>query len=180
MKSVLLTLLAVGSINALAQTNAVTLPAKDLALVSTKNNTMEGGMEVSSLNNGTVSAAISYIHEYDMGFALGIRGEMPLEFNNQSNTYQIQGLGRFLFVNDVNRLFAEGNLTQAFFNDVAGTTPFFMIGGNVGYSRMITRQISVGGRLGLDLATARLSHNDIDRSSTTIYNKLAVEGAYFF
>ena len=180
MKSAFLILLAIGSLGVFAQMNAVTIPAKDLALVSTKNNTMEAGMDVSSINSGTVSAAITYMHEYDMGFALGLRGEMPLEFNNQASVYQVQGVGRFIFVNDINRMFGEATLTQAFFNDVGGTSPFFMVGANVGYTRMITRQISVGGRLGLDLATARLSHNDIDRSATTLYNKLAVEGAYFF
>ena len=180
MKSLLLMTLASISAFTFAQSNAVSLNAKDLALVSSKSNTMEAGMAVSSINNGTVFATISYMHEYQEGYALGVRGNLPLEFSKQSNTYAVQGVGRFMFVNDVNRMYLEANLTQGFFNDIRGTKPFWMIGGDYGYARMITRQLSVGGRIGLDFATARLSRNEINRGASTLYNTIALEGSYFF
>lgn len=176
MKMAFVCLLSVVSVNAFAQSE-ISASAKDMALVSSKNKTLEMGLDISSINNGTPFATVAYVHEFQSGFAVGGRGYMPLEFSNQKTAYLMQVLGRFMLINDINRAFVEAKLTQGFFNEEPSL--FAMIGGDFGYTRMITRDISVGLRLGADLSTSRISNNRIELSRT-IFNHIGIDASYYF
>ncbi len=183
MKIVIFAAITLLSLTALAESTlnsgTVSLSASEMALISPKSNTAEAGLETSSINNGTTFATIAMVHEFVGGYSLGVRGFVPMDFHGQSNAYMVQILARFMFMNDVNQLYAEPRLTQGFFNDTKDTIPFVMLGANMGYNRMLTKEISVGGHLGVDFASVRIAGNRTE-SGRLFYNNIGVGGNYYF
>lgn len=149
-------------------------------VVSSTNNFTELGMEYSSINNGTPYASIGLIHDFANGFSVGARGDMPLRFNSQSNSYLLQILGRFMMMNTVNQMYLEPTLTEAVFNGNNGAINFLMTGLNFGYNRVIAKDLIVGAHIGVDYASDRISQDQIFASERTLYSKLGVAGSYYF
>lgn len=142
-------------------------------------NLTEASVQYSSINNGSVFAAVGLMHEWDNGFALGVRGYVPMQYTKQDAAYMAQIAARFLLMNDVNQMYVEGTVTEGFFNDAVGTNSFQMIGADYGFTRKITKEISVGGVLGIDFSPTRIAQ-DTTASGSTFYNKIAVVGNYYF
>lgn len=171
--------LAAGSAMAAEESSISTHPPQS-AMVSTTNNLTEIGMEYSSINNGTPYATVGLIHEFSNGFSLGVRGDLPLQFASQSNSYIGQILGRFMLMNEINQMYLEPVLGEAFFNGVGPATNFAMFGLGYGYNRVLMKDLVVGAHVGVDYASARVVGDNVYSGERTFYSRIGLSGSYYF
>jgi hypothetical protein len=152
----------------------------DLDTDEIKYNSTEAGFQYSSINNGSAFAHIAIIHEFKNGFSIGARGLMPMNYTSDSQIYQGQAFGRFIILNEITQMHIEPSITQVIVSDDAGTHPIPMFGAAYGISRIIKNNLAVGGQIGVDFAGDRIAHNEIRSGTSTIYNRLSVNGTYAF
>lgn len=179
MKSLLLILVCASSFAFAAQEGEITMRTPGEQSTLTAQNLTEGGVSYTSLNDGSAYATVALIHEWSSGFGLGVRGFLPMQYTKQDSAYMGQVLARFIILNDANQIFVEPTVTQGFFNTPSQTLAFTNAGFDIGYQRQIRPDISVGGRLGADYSNSRITGGELATAST-IYNKIAVTGAYYF
>jgi hypothetical protein len=163
-----------------ADVGQITMVApKAAALVPEKSNITEAGMNYSSLNDGSLFATIALVHEWDNGFAAGVRGFLPMQYTKQEQAYMGQVLGRFIILNDIDQMYIEGTLAQGFFNGSNDGMPFFTLGTDYGYMHKFTDKLAAGGSLGLDYSDRRIT-GDTLYNQRTLYSKLSIFGAFYF
>ena len=146
---------------------------------TTKYNTTEAGMTYSSMNNGTAFINIGVVHEFTNGFALGVRGGLPMQYSRDNQLYSGEILGRFMLLNETNRMYIEPTITQFLFNDNTGTNPFMAIGSNFAFVRQINKDMSVGGLLGANYASTRVVRG-VWQDTEAINSQFGVTGSYAF
>lgn len=181
MKAILLPLLFLVSMSAFAiQEGQSTMSAPTAATVSTeKANLTEAGFHYSSINDGSAFATVGLIHEFANGFALGMRGFLPMQYTKQSQAYMGQLVSRFILLNENDQMYIEGTMAQGFFNGTYSGMPFVTIGADYGYSHKINNQIALGGSLGIDYSNQRITQDDMT-NRRTLYSKFSLNGSYYF
>ena len=181
MKNLVLALACVLSFSALAATDVgvISTTTDSVVTPSDRSNFMEAGMQYSSMNEGTPFATVALVHEWKNGFALGARGLLPMAFAKQAQSYMGQIMMRFILLNEGDQVFVEPTISQGYFNGVEEGRLFATVGMNVGYTHNIKKLWSVGGMLGVDYSPSRISRDEITNRST-LYNKVAVTGSYYF
>jgi hypothetical protein len=170
-----------------ADTGQITMQApKTQTLMEDKANITEAGFHYSSINDGSAYATVGVVHEFDNGFALGVRAFLPVEFNNQAQAYIGEAMGRFILYNEVDlamnsldQMYIEGTLAQGFFNGEGDGHPFVLMGADYGYMHHFTDKFAAGGNLGLDYSGQRITHGDYS-NDRTLYSKLTLLGSYTF
>jgi hypothetical protein len=147
--------------------------------ISPRNELVEAGFMVSSINSGSSFVTATIGHEFSEWFTLGLRGLVPLAFDEKAQVYEVQANARINLLNDENVIYGEGQLTQGFFNGDYDTEPFGMIGVSAGYARKLPEGFSVGVSYGIDYSSSRVRDSRIYELNS-IYNKLALTGGYYF
>lgn len=147
--------------------------------ISPRNELVEAGFTVSSINSGSTFIAATINHEFSDWFTMGLRGLVPMAFDEKAQVYEVQGLMRVNLLNEDNVIYGEGQLTQGFFNGDYDTTPFVMMGVSAGYARKLPEGFSVGVSYGIDYSTTRVRDSRAYETNS-LYNKLAFIGGFYF
>lgn len=157
----------------------ITMKTESAKVDLTKYNSSEAGIGYSSIDNGTAFIQMALVHEFQNGFALGGRANLPMQYSRNQQIYSGQLLARFMIMNNVNKMYIEPALTQALLNGDYGNHTFLALGASYGFMREIKRDMILGARVGIDGSGTRVA-NGTFRESQTFYNSIALMGSYGF
>lgn len=181
MRSLILVLIGgFASLAMAAEESRISVHPPTSAMVSTTDNFTEIGAEYNSINDGTPFATLGLIHEFANGFSLGVRGDLPLRFKSQGEAYLGQVLGRFMLMNEINQMYLEPTITEAFFNGIGGAVNFAMFGASYGYNRVIAKDLLVGAHIGMEYSSARVSQGQVFAGEGTLYSIIGLSSSYYF
>ena len=121
--------------------------------ISPRNELVEAGFAVSSINDGSSFFTAAINHEFSNWFTLGLRGLLPMAFDEKAQVYEVQASARINLLNEENVIYGEGQLTQGFFNGDYDTQPFGMVGVSAGYSRKLPEGFTFGVSYGIDYSS---------------------------
>lgn len=147
---------------------------------SPRNNVVEAGFQISSINSGSTFLTASVYREFAQWFSLGLRGMVPVEFDSEEQVYGVSLAPRFNILNNENIIYGEGQLTQGFFNDTFDTTPFVLMGVSAGYAHKFVNGLTIGVSYGIDYSQSRIRYGALYSNTDSLYNKLCMTGGYYF
>lgn len=144
-------------------------------------NHLEGSFYRHSITDNGSFIGVALVHEISNWLSLGIRGQLPMDYTGNDQVYLIQPLARFNLLNEQDVIFFETAFTQGFANEEFGGEAFAMFGVSFGYKRKFKNDFAVGLNVGADYSPTRVRTADNESYDVDIlYNKLGVEGTYYF
>lgn len=102
-----------------------------------------------------------------------------MSFTKQAQAYMGQILARFILLNEGDQIFIEPTITQGYYNGEYQGGMFANLGGGIGYTHNYKKLWSFGAILGAEYSPWRISRDRMIEGST-LYNKVAFTGSYYF
>ena len=144
-------------------------------------NHLEGSFDRHSITDNGSFIGVALVHEMSNWLSLGLRGQLPLDYTGNDQVYLIQPLARFNLLNEQDVIFFETTFTQGFANEELGGEAFAMAGLSFGYKRKFKTDFAVGLNVGADYSPTRVRTAENESYDVDIlYNKLGLEGTYYF
>ena len=178
----ILGLMVTGSLSAQEQVGKISMnPSGSVSPYSSRSNLTEGGYQHSSLSEGSDFATVAFLHEFDNGFTLGIRGFLPMQAK-PSQIFMGQAVGRFVLLNEINQLYIEGTAAEGYLARSAGGQTFQTFGLDVGLMRKITTDFALGASLGADYSNQFVSRelSEVTANGGSLYSKVSLNGNLYF
>ncbi len=176
--------------------NLATAATNELSVEYEKDSpyTLEPSFSFSSINDGSRFISVGFTGRVSQWLRLGMEFDMPADFDEQAQLYQARILGRIMLLDRKDKVYIQGAGTYAVFNydyvnadpNIIGpsnqTDAFYMLDAMAGYTRVLTSQWQVGGRMGVQYAeySPALAANFQDWEGEFFYNRFTVYGSYIF
>ncbi len=172
--------LALPAFAAVTDTGSSGMMVSQAQPVRNAQNLTDFSLAYSSILKGSSYAGVGLMKEWDNGYALGVRGFMPLTFDKDTNVYMGQIALRMMLLNESNQIYVEPEYTQGFYNHVGQNTGYFnMFGAVVGFNHPFNKNFTLGASLGVDYALQTVTEQRLT-DTHTFYNKISVVGGYYF
>lgn len=122
--------------------------------------TLEPSISFSSLNSGSQFLSVALTSRFNSWFTGGVEGDLPMSFQDDAQVFEAKAFGRFHFLNDVNKVYAQVATVLGLFSQATIGNEVFL-GGEVmvGYARPVHKNWLIGGRMGAQIINYNYNRN---------------------
>ncbi|MCB0377978.1 MAG: hypothetical protein KDD33_05755 [Bdellovibrionales bacterium] len=147
---------------------------------------LEPSFTYSTMGGGTLFISAALTTRVFSWLRLGVEGDLPTGNADGADIFMARVLGRIMLMESTDTIYLQGSASYGLFNatDLGSSyiEDLFAVEGMVGYSRAITQQWSLGGRMGIQLANsgAAAFGSPFETDSQQLFTRASAYGAYTF